>query len=178
MTAQRYRQSEMIGVAVICTAAAGLHAVCGLTQGGTLAIIFGAVNESVWEHVKIVSLGYAGWALLQLLWARVPLRRYAVAKCCGLYLLMLGMIGSSALCAALAGRPVPLADGLSAAALIPAVQLGSCVLTLRWRTAGDCFAPAVLLLMLYYLMFFAFTVSAPPLWLFCDPFTGRCGIPA
>ena len=178
MTLRRYAISEAAGAAVIYAAAVLLHFVYPLSGGGTLAVIFGAVNESVWEHVKIFSAGFCGWALLQLLWLRVPFRRYLVGKCCGLYLLMGGLIGTHDLIKAIAGRPVLWADLLSSALLVCLAQLCSCLLTVRGRRTEEFFIPAVLLMLLYYLMFFSFTVFPPKTELFRDPIGGGYGIPA
>lgn len=176
MDERRFGISEAVGAVAIYAAAVVLHYVYALSGGGTLAAIFGAVNESVWEHVKIFTVSYCGWAILQLLWLRVPFRRYVAAKVCGLYLLAGGMIGFSYLYTAISGRPIPPLDIVSSAVLVAAAQLCSCLLPLRWRGAGEYFSPAVMLLMLYYLMFLSFTVSPPPIGLFRDPLTGGHGI--
>ena len=177
MTIKRYGISEAVGVVVIYSAAVLLHFVCKLSGGGTLAVIFGAVNESVWEHVKIFSVSYCGYAMLQLLWLRVPFRRYVVGKCAGLYLLMGGIIAFSYLGTAVFGESILWLDVTSSAALVALAQLCSFLLTVRWDNAGAYFAPAAMLLMLYYLMFLCFTVFPPRTGLFRDPITGSYGIP-
>jgi hypothetical protein len=172
---KRYAISEAAGCVVVYLIAAGLHSVYELS-GGTLAIIFGAVNESVWEHVKIFSAGYAGYAILQLMWIRVPFRRYLVAKCAGLYLLMGGIIGFFYLYTSLAGEAVLWVDLISSAALVCVAQGVSYLLTTRVAMRDEWFYPALLLLMLYYLMFFSFTIFPPRAELFRDPQTGLFGI--
>ena len=177
MTTKRYAISEAVGIVVIYAAAVLLHFVYALSGGDTLAAIFGAVNESVWEHVKIFSFSYLTYAVLQLLWVQVPFRPYVVGKCCGLYLLMGGIIGFYYLYTAFSGEAILWLDVTSSAAVVALAQLVSFRITVGERGAGWLFAPAVMLLMLYYLMFFAFTAS-PPRWeLFRDPLTGRYGIP-
>lgn len=177
MTTKRFGISEAVGIVVIYSAAVLLHFIYGLSGGGTLAVIFGAVNESVWEHVKIFSFSYIAYAVLQLLWLKVPFRRYVVGKCAGLYLLMGGMIGFFYLYTGIVGEPIPWLDITSSAALVALAQWCSFLLTVRWRRGGEYFAPAVLMMMLYYLMFFSFTVFPPKLGLFRDPVTGGYGIP-
>lgn len=178
MTYRRYGISEAAGAAAVYGTAALLHFIYALSGGGTLAVIFGAVNESVWEHVKIFSVSYCGWALLQLLWVRVPFRRYVVAKCCGLYLLGAGMIGFYYLYTAITGGPILWLDISSSAVLVALCQLCSCMMTLHGEGAEEYFSPALMLLMLYYLMFFSFTVFPPRIGLFRDPVTGGYGVAA
>lgn len=177
ITNKRYAISEAVGIAVIYAAAVLLHFIYQMSGGSTLAIIFGAVNESVWEHTKIFAAAYCGYALLQLLWIRVPFRRYLVAKCCGLYVLVGGIIGFFYLYTSFSGKAILWLDIISSAVLVAAAQLCSYLITVRARHTGDLFIPALLLLMLYYLMFFSFSVFPPHTELFRDPSTGGYGIP-
>lgn len=176
MTDKRYAVSEAVGAAVVFGVAGLLHFVYTWSGGDTLAMLFGAVNESVWEHVKIFTAAYCGYALLQLLWLRVPLRRYVVGKCCGLYLLAAGMIGFFYLYTHFTGAPILWLDIASGAALVALAQLCSYLVTTRWRGAGELFLPALLLILLYYLMFFSFTAFPPKAELFRDPITGGYGV--
>ena len=178
MDQKRFGYSEAIGCVVIYLMASVLHFVYPLSGGATLAIIFGAVNESVWEHVKIFSTAYIGWALIQLLWLRVPFRRYVVAKCAGLYLLSGGIVGFFYLYTAFTGRAILIVDLIASAITVCLAQFCSYRLTVCEQDTRELFAPALMLLMLYYLMFFSFTVFPPRLGMFRDPITGGYGIPA
>ena len=172
---RRAATSEAVGAVAIYSAAVFLHFVNAF-GGGALGLVFGAVNESVWEHVKIFSFAYVGWAILQLCWLRVPFRQYAVAKCIGLYLLMGGMIGFYYAYTAFTGGNILAVDILSSLVLLLLVQGLSYALEVRDGHLRELFVPAMLLLLLYYLMFFSFTVFAPRLPLFRDPVTGGYGI--
>ena len=168
--------SEAAGCFTIYAAAVYLHFAYPLCGGAALGILFGAVNESVWEHAKIFSAAYIGWSLLQLSWLKVRFRQYAAAKCIGLYTLMGLIIGCHYGYVVLSGEHLLCADiGLSVAAVV-LVQ----VLTYFFETGenqlADYFAPAMMLLMLYYLMFFSFTIFPPKTELFRDPTSGGFGI--
>ena len=176
MNNKRLAISEAAGTLAICAAATLLHFVYELSSGSTLAIIFGAVNESVWEHVKIFTESYCAWALLQLMWVRVPFRRYLAAKCCGLYLLMGGMIGFFYLYTGFTGRAVLWVDILSAVLLTALAQLTSYRLTTGSLRIQEFFVPALMLILLYYIMFFSFTVFPPRSELFRDPQSGTYGV--
>ena len=167
--------SEAIGCVVIYAAAVFLHYIYPLSGGSALGLLFGSVNESVWEHVKIITAAYAGWSLLQLIWLRVSFRRYVAAKCLGLYLLMGLIIGAYYIFKAILGGNVIWVDIVSSFLSVILVQ----VLTYCWETGEnhlqDYFAPA-LLLTLYYLMFFSFTIFPPKAELFRDPVSGGFGV--
>lgn len=175
MKNKRFFISEAVGCGFIYAAAICLHFIFQWCGPGALTILFGAVNESVWEHVKIFSAAYAAWALLQLLWLQVEFRQYVVAKCVGLYLLMGGIIGIHYGCTLLTGRHIAWADILGAAVIVVLAQITSYRLTVGSRPLREYFAPALCLLMLYYLMFFSFTIYPPRLELFRDPASGGYG---
>lgn len=168
--------SDAAGCAVIYCAAVLLHFVYPLSGGAALSIVFGAVNESVWEHTKIFAAPYIGWALLQLCWLKVRFRQYAVAKVIGLYALVGFIIGFYYTYTAFTGAPVLWLDiGSSLFAVIGAQALSYRLETADNRLA-EWFAPALMLMALYYLMFFSFTIFPPRIELFRDPVGGGFGI--
>lgn len=178
MNKKAFAISEAVGCAVIFAAAVYLHFAYLLSGGSALGMVFGAVNESVWEHVKIFSAAYTGWAMIQLCWIRVPFRRYVAAKCAGLYFLMGFMILFFYTYTYFAGTNILWLDILSSFVTVAAAQFISFMGTTGDNRLGEYFAPALMLLMLYYLMFFSFTVFPPKLGLFRDPVFGGYGIEA
>lgn len=175
MNNKRYFISEAAGCVCIYAAATALHYIFRWFGPSALTILFGAVNESVWEHVKIFSAAYVGYALIQLLWIQVEFRQYVVAKCAGLYLLMGGIIIFHYGYTLFSGRHIAWADILGAAIMVVLAQITSYRLTVGLRSLRDYFAPALFLLMLYYLMFFSFTIFPPKAELFRDPASGGFG---
>lgn len=168
--------SEVIGCVFIYGGAVLLHYIYPLSGGAALSIVFGAVNESVWEHTKIFAAPYIGWALLQLCRLTVPFRRYVVAKCIGLYALSGCVIGFCFLCPALTGSQSVWGDILLSLTAILGAQALSYALETADNRLEEFFAPALMLMMLYYLMFFSFTIFPPRVGLFRDPITGGFGI--
>ena len=168
--------SEAAGCSVIYLTAVFLHFVYTLSGGAALGIVFGAVNESVWEHCKIFTAAYIFYSLLQLSWLRLPFRRYVVAKVAGLYLLMGIMIGFFYTYTYFTGRSIPAVDILSSAVTVVNAQLVTWLLETGRCRIEEFFVPALLLLFLYYLMFFSFTVFPPKTDLFRDPISGGYGI--
>ena len=168
--------SEAAGAVVIYCAAVFLHFVYPLSNGSALSILFGAVNESIWEHMKIFSAAYIGWSLLQLIWLKVHFRQYVAAKCIGLYVLMGLVIGSYYAYVAFTDRNIVWIDILSSLLAVIVVQMMTYRLETGENKLKDYFAPALMLLMLYYLMFFSFTIFPPKTELFRDPVSGGFGI--
>ena len=168
--------SEAAGAAVIYCAAVFLHFVYPLSSGAALSLLFGAVNESVWEHTKIFSAAYIGWSVLQLCWLKVRFRPYVAAKCLGLYTLMGLIIGVYYTYTGFTGHSIVSVDILSSLLSVMLVQWLTYRLETRCDRLGEYFAPALMLLMLYYLMFFSFTVFPPKAELFRDPVSGGYGV--
>ena len=175
---RRVAISEAAGSIVIYCAAVFLHFVYPLSGGSALSILFGAVNESVWEHTKIFSAAYIGWSLLQLCWLKVHFRQYVAAKCIGLYTLMGLIIGVFYAYTALTGRNIVWVDILSSLLSVILVQAMTYFGETGDNRLEDFFAPALMLIMLYYLMFFSFPIYPPKAALFRDPVGGGYGITA
>lgn len=168
--------SEAAGCVFIYCAAVLLHFVYPLSRGAALSIVFGAVNESVWEHTKIFAAPYIGWALLQLCWLKVHFRQYVVAKVIGLYLMAGTVIGSSYLLSLFTEQNLLWADIAASLVAVIAAQALSCHLETSRNRLSEYFLPALMLLTLYYLMFFSFTIFPPKAELFRDPVSGGFGI--
>ena len=87
MTEGKWRRLEWWGIPLILSAMIGLHYGYRLSGGAMWSILFGSVNESAWEHVKALLLPYLAWAAIEWCAVRVPLRRMAVAKAAGAFLM-------------------------------------------------------------------------------------------
>lgn len=172
-----FKISEFVGIFAVYLIAVYLHFVYEISGGSTLAVLFGAVNESVWEHVKIFAAGYVGYAMLQLLWVRPPFRRYVTAKVLSLYALSGAIIVFNYAYTFFTKENILAVDIISSFIFVALAQLLSCTLTLHAKGLEDWFSAAVMLLMLFFLMFFSFTIFPPNAPLFRDPVTMTTGIP-
>lgn len=176
MAEKKIRDSELVGIVVVYSMAVLLHFVYPLSGNSTLSILFGAVNESVWEHVKIFAAAYVTYAVIQLMWVRVPFRRYVAAKVIGLYALSLGIITFYYLYTAIVGESVAAVNVLSSLLFVIGAQGLSLWLTEGSKNPEPIYYPALCLLMLFFLMFFSFTIFPPRIDLFRDPVSGMFGI--
>lgn len=73
---------EIAGPFIVFTLATLLHFSYDLSPN-VLTSLFGAVNESIWEHIKIFSIAYLFYGFIEFLWARPNLKRFVVAKVAG-----------------------------------------------------------------------------------------------
>ncbi len=176
MNEKKFRLLEAIGAVAIYIIASVLHFVYDLSGGSTLSVLFGAVNESVWEHVKIFAVGYVAWALIELLWLKPPFKKFVTAKTFSLYFLSLSIIVFFYTYNLFTEEPILILDLLSSAFFVILSQYFSYKLTTTQRKTEDYFYVALMLLMSYFVMFFSFTVYPPQIDLFKDSVTGMYGI--
>ncbi len=167
---------SIVGVVVIYLVAVFLHFVFDLTNGCALAVLFGAVNESVWEHVKIFAAGFVLWAIIELLWVRPPFCKFVVAKTLSLYLLSVLIIVFFYTYNLLTEGPILILDIIASFVFVAVSQYISYKLTTSKYKIEDYFSVAVMLLMMFFVMFFSFTIFPPKTDLFKDPVTNTYGI--
>lgn len=168
---------EAWGAIFTFAAASLLHFSYQLSGGAVWAILFGSVNESVWEHVKIMAMPYIAWAVAEVAILQPPVKKLVVAKAAGLYAMSLLLIGFFYLYSGILGHSVLAVDIISAmlwAALAHVISYRLMNLSFR---AADWFAAAAFALTLFAAMYLTFSIN-PPKWnLFEDPLTGLYGLP-
>lgn len=176
MNIKKFRIFEIVGAPVIYLIATVLHFTYDLSGGSALSILFGAVNESVWEHVKIFAVGFTAWSLIELLWLKPPFKKFVTAKVVSLYFLCLSIIVFFYTYNLFTDEAVLWLDIGSSIVFVILSQYISYRLITNDNSISDYFPVALMLLMLFYLMFFSFTLFPPKVDLFRDPVTGMYGI--
>lgn len=176
MSDKKLKIAEIIGIPVIYLIAVVLHFVYDFTDGSVLSILFGAVNESVWEHIKIFAVGYISWAIVELMWLKPSFKKFVVAKTISLYFLCLAIIVFFYTYNLFTPQPVLWLDITSSFVFVVLSQFISYKLITSEKKIYEYFYIAVALLMMFFVMFFSFTVYPPKIDLFKDPLTGNYGI--
>lgn len=176
MNKKLYRTLSIIGVPVIYLIASALHFFYDLSNGSVLSILFSSVNESVWEHVKIFAVGFVIWSFIELFWAKPPFKKFITAKTLSLYFLSLSIIVFFYSYTTVVKEPILVVDLISSFIFVALAQYISFRLVTSDNSLGDYFAVALMLIMLYFVMFFSFTLFPPKIDLFKDPVTGMYGI--
>lgn len=166
---------EAAGVAIIYLIAVFLHFVYDLS-GSILSAIFGAVNESIWEHVKIFAIAYLFYGLIEFLWAKPTLRQFTVAKAAGVYVQGLSIILLYYGYTLFAKSPVLIVDLLIG---LVATILGQFV-SYRFYTGqkdlSKYFYTALMMLFLLLMMIVCFSYFPPKTEIFRDVVTGEYGV--
>lgn len=177
MKKELFLKLEVAGVFVVFICGALLHFVYEWSEGNVCSILFGAVNESVWEHIKIFAMPYAAWSIIELAAASPYFKQFVAAKVIGLYALSIMIIAFFYLYTAFTGHSILWIDIISVFVWIALSFYISYKLTISYKDLRNWFSLAVFMLILYFAMYFGFTAAPPHIELFRDPVTGIYGIP-
>lgn len=166
---------EMIGVLVIVAVGSLLHFCFEWSGKYPASALFCAVNESVWEHMKIAFWPTFFYAVLEFFLLRDRPENFILAKTVGLYLLSITIPVIFYGYTAILGTHLLWVDILI---YIVAVFLGQWI---SWRIIYSEAKPlwnmiAVGPLLLILIAYLTFTFYPPQLPLFQDPHTGGYGI--
>ncbi|MBQ2062206.1 MAG: hypothetical protein II458_05970 [Oscillospiraceae bacterium] len=166
---------EIAGLLLTLAAGTLLHFTYGWSGKNPAAAAFSAVNESTWEHMKLLAVPWLAWSLAEA----------AASGGAALFPRALGLLaGLAAIPAAfytLTGMFGPTHHLVNILLFLLAVLLAFAVSRLAresgrfrrriWRLLG------LVLLLTVGAMFLRWTYAAPDLPLFIDPLTGDSGLP-
>ena len=142
-----------------------------LSGKSTISILFGAVNSSVWEKAKGLSICWLLFGLTELMCVKPSFRCFVASKALGLCVSLILFIFLDSLFTGNLFFDILILTVSVAAGCICTYILSVSEVNLR-----SFFAPACFLLMLIFMMTFSFTAFAPKLGIFRDPYTGCYGI--
>lgn len=167
---------EAAGTFIIFILASLLHFAYDLSPN-VLTALFGAVNESIWEHIKIFSVAYLFYAFIEYLWARPSLKRFTVAKTVGLLAQGLFIPLVYYTYTLFTKRPVLIVDLLIGFFAAAVGMLVSYRLYKSDRDLEKYFYTALMMLFLALMMILCFSYFPPETKLFRDVVTGTYGVP-
>lgn len=177
MPDKRLLRLEIAGPFIVFTLASLLHFIYDLSPN-VLTALFGAVNESIWEHIKIFSIAYLFYGFITLLWVRPILKRFLVAKTVGLISQGVFIPLAYYIYTAFTKKPVLIVDLLIG---FTAACVGFYV---SWkvysgeRNIEKYFLTSVMVLFLILMCLLSFTYFPPRAELFRDVVTNEYGIKA
>ena len=166
-----------IGGILFCLAASffmrNLYDLCG---GDLIGVLFGSVNDSVWECNKTILLPYLIWGMLELLSLQPSLHRLAVAKTISLYLLAVIILAGGGIFKLLG---IGTESTAFSVLYIIAICIASAISNHLYFSKANLhtlFAPCLFLLFLFLAFYFSLTPFPLKNLLFEDSSTGLCGI--
>jgi len=167
----------VIAGAVVCFGAACLLHFAWEWSGRYLPVaIFASVNESVWEHLKILSWSFLFWSIAEYCILRPDVHRLIIARTAGILLICALTVCFFFIYSGILGHSVIWVDITSAFLWLLAGELLSIRVLNSPAPIENYWLVSLGLLTLIVVMLLCFTVSAPHIGLFADPVTGLYGL--
>lgn len=168
---------EIAGPFIVFILASLLHYAYDLSPN-VLTALFGAVNESIWEHIKIFAIAYLFYAFIEFLWAKPDLKRFLVAKVTGVFAQSFFIPLAYYTYTFFTKKPVLIVDLLIGFLAAVLGFLVSYKLYVSEREIEKYFLTSLMMLFLLLMMLLCFTYFPPETELFRDVVTGEYGIAA
>ncbi len=146
-----------------------LHSLCNRELIG---IIFGSVNDSIWEICKTLLMPYLAWSMIELLTFRPQFKKFVVSKIISLYFLAISYI---ILCLIFSNADYMLKFTFSIACISTASFMSFKLLFSALKTE-ILFYPAFFMLLLFIALYCSFTPFPPKCSIFIDKTTSLYGI--
>ena len=169
----RLELAGMLFVVVISVFLQNLYEISGRMVVG---ILFGSVNDSIWEIEKTLLLPYFVWIFIEIMCVRVPFRRFVVAKTISLWCFAFTYSAICILFSAFGEKSHMLPEFIAAIICTVFSFYLSYRLILSEKELGSFYYPSFFMLLLFAAFYCSFTPFPPQLSLFQDRATGLYGI--
>ena len=179
MTDRRWRKWGLAGLFLTLIFGNLLHFVYDWSGQNSVAAAFAAVNESTWEHMKLLAMPWVIWSLVEAVALRSNRQSVLMARALGL---LVGLVTIPTVYYTYTGALGVSSMIVDVVLFQAAVLLGALV---SWRVlaknklTGPIWGAVGLLLLLGVAALFVWWTYAPPvLPIFIDPTNGTVGLPA
>lgn len=172
----RLKKLEIAGILFVIILSIFLQNLFNITNRNLIGVMFGSVNNSIWEFTKTLLFPYFLWSMIELLSVRTPFRRFVISKTISLYFLGLSYILITLATNLLGLCTNALPELIAAAVCVAAAQFLSMHLIKADFNTQNLYFPSIFLLLLFVALFLSFTVFPPEMYIFKDRDTGLYGI--
>lgn len=166
---------QLVGFFAVCISGTVLHFLYDWSRQSLLISPFSAVNESTWEHMKLLYFPLLIFALIESRY----FKDYREFWCVKLIGTIVGLVMIPVLFYTYNGAFGKSPDWVNITIFFVAVATSFYIETLLFKKRSiRCFAGWIPLTLIFIIgaAFVAFTFAAPHLPIFCDPITGSYGI--
>ena len=169
---------EIIGAILVCILAPVFHFWFEWSGDNSFVGIFAAVNESVWEHTKIVYFPFLFYTIAEYFIVKPDLRRFFAAKTISMALILLIMISFFYTYSGMFGTESLIVDIIFTFVLTILAFYISYRLYASGKNFGRLYALIVVLFVAVLAMELLFTAYPPHIPLFQDSVNGSFGFPS
>lgn len=150
-----------------------LHSIC---NGDLIGVMFGSVNDSIWETVKTMLLPYLLWGIIEVMCFHTPFKKFVSSKIISLYYLGISYILLCLVFSMFESSSRYLLEFTSAIFSISTASFLSYRLVQSHFELEKLFAPSFFMFLLFTAVYCSFTPFPPRLYVFMDRATGLYGI--
>ena len=175
MPKKTFLRLEIAGPIIVFIVASFLHFIYKINPN-VLTSLFGAVNESIWEHIKIFTIAYLFYGFIEMIWARPEFKRFIVAKTLGVFVQGMLIPATYYTLKIFTQKPLLIVDLLIG--FLSAV-VGFVVSYRLYKSEGKIekyFLTSIMFLFLILMSLLCFTYFPPQAELFRDVITGEFGV--
>lgn len=169
----KYEISGIFFVIIMSVFLQNLYSLCGRELIG---VMFGAVNDSIWETGKTIMFSYLLWSMIELLCIHPPFKKFTVVKIFTLYYLGLSYIILCLIFLLLGSESHSLPEFTAAVVCISTASFLSFRFLFSDKKFEKLFAPAFCMFLLFTAIFCSFTPFPPKIYIFMDRTTHLYGI--
>lgn len=174
---RKFRNAELTGIVVTCLLAPLFHFIYEWSGSSSIVGMFSAVNESVWEHSKIIYFPFLFFAIAEYFVVKPDFKRFWASKAVSLAFLPIVMMTFFYTYTGIFGVEILIVDIISALVWLFFAFLISYNLYKSERRLEQYFGWFVFLFILIFAMEALFTIFPPGIPLFRDSVTGIYGFP-
>lgn len=174
---KRFRNAELIGIIVTCLLAPLFHFIYEWSGSSHIVGIFSAVNESVWEHSKIMYFPFLFYSIAEYYVVKPNFKRFFAAKAVSLAFLPIIMVSFFYTYTGISGSESLIVDIISTLIWLFFAFLISYQLYKSEKRLEQFFGWFILLFILIFAMEALFTLFTPQIPLFRDSVSGVYGFP-
>jgi len=167
---------ELIGIAVISIVGSVLHFAFELSGNWPPMAVIAAVNESVWEHLKIAFWPALFYTVFEYPFFRGSTKNFVIAKATGIYVMPVAIVVLFYSYTAIIGQEILIVDILIFVVAVALGQLTSYKMLTIGRLPPWLDKVGIVLVILLAVAFGVFTFYPPHLPIFRDALTGTYGI--
>ncbi len=167
---------ELCGLFFVIIMSIFLQNLYNLSNGAIIGIMFGSVNDSIWEIAKTILISYIIWSIIEIMCLKVHFHKFVVIRVISLYFLG-GFYILACLVFSTVDRESYSMPEFTAAiiSVIAASFLSYRLMTSEFK-AEKLFMPAVFTLLLFIALYCSFTPFPPHNYIFMCRSTGLYGI--
>jgi hypothetical protein len=167
---------EVVGTVFIILVGSAFHFTYALSGNNPLVGSLSAVNESVWEHLKLVFWPSVFWMLIAMFLVRKEVGNFFSAKVIGSYVMVVFIPAVFYSYTAFTGESILAIDIASFVVAVVVGQFVSYRLFKQGKASQLAERIAVIAVILLAIVFIVFTFYPPHLSIFQDPITGQYGV--